>query len=563
MKILLSTVMFRDRPRRNLRKEVRSLTTLPVFVQDSEPSQDQGVTNSSDSYIDTKMGKNNRVDTTVLEDMGENGSFDEIEVMVETIGDELNQITKLNTVRVLLFVVVNKDWPLHQLDVKDTLLDGDLEEEVCQELGLTVDDIMLFGDDTVEIIRLKKKMGDEFEIKGLGNLKYFLGMEVAISKEGISVSQRKQTFDLLAEIVNRIPQYLKTTLGKGLMFTKTNRRSIEVYTNSDWVGCVDRKSISGYCTFVWGNLVTVLKLSIGIVNNLVRHDRTKHSEIDRHFVKERLDNGSIRIPYVPYILSNQQTLCNEMGPVVSFNLRQPDGSWVGHREVEKLASLSGIQLRTGCFCNPGACAKYLGLSHSDLASNIAAGHVCWDDCDIINGKPTGAVRVSLGYMSTYEDVKGNANKIKEFRRISLFTSVYKIFAKVLVDRLREKQQRNSRKQFKRNPDQTNCRATVAAVAVVATAMDTVMEKLVQQLQKLLIYIVGPPLPPSVQPSGQDLSHAPPLFGSWPMCCHHFVSAPIPISSTRRQLSNAHTLPVICSPSCRQCPPIMDIHHKNY
>lgn len=32
--------------------------------------------------------------------------------------------------------------------------------------------------------------------------------------------------------------------------------------------------------------------------------------------------------------------------------------------------------------------------------------------------------------------KGNANKIKEFRRISLFTSVYKIFAKVLVDRLR-------------------------------------------------------------------------------------------------------------------------------
>ncbi|XP_008456317.2 molybdenum cofactor sulfurase isoform X3 [Cucumis melo] len=102
---------------------------------------------------------------------------------------------------------------------------------------------------------------------------------------------------------------------------------------------------------------------------------------------------------------SSKTLCNEMGPVVSFNLRQPDGSWVGHREVEKLASLSGIQLRTGCFCNPGACAKYLGLSHSDLATNIAAGHVCWDDCDIINGKPTGAVRVSLGYMSTYEDIK--------------------------------------------------------------------------------------------------------------------------------------------------------------
>lgn len=74
---------------------------MPVFVQDSEPSQDQGVTNSSDSYIDTKMGKNNRVDTTVLEDMGENGSFDEIEVMVETIGDELNQITKVTLMRMI------------------------------------------------------------------------------------------------------------------------------------------------------------------------------------------------------------------------------------------------------------------------------------------------------------------------------------------------------------------------------------------------------------------------------------------------------------------------------
>nr|XP_023926826.1 molybdenum cofactor sulfurase-like [Quercus suber] len=98
-------------------------------------------------------------------------------------------------------------------------------------------------------------------------------------------------------------------------------------------------------------------------------------------------------------------LCREWGPIVSFNLKRPDGSWFGYREVEKLSSLSGIQLRTGCFCNPGACAKYLGLSHLDLRSNMEAGHVCWDDYDILNGKPTGAVRVSFGYMSSYEDAK--------------------------------------------------------------------------------------------------------------------------------------------------------------
>ena len=62
-----------------------------------------------------------------------------------------------------------------------------------------VDDIVLYGDDFDEIIQLKKKMGLEFEIKGLRNLKYFLRIEIARSREGILVSQRKYTIDLLAE----------------------------------------------------------------------------------------------------------------------------------------------------------------------------------------------------------------------------------------------------------------------------------------------------------------------------------------------------------------------------
>ncbi|XP_030494154.2 molybdenum cofactor sulfurase isoform X2 [Cannabis sativa] len=114
-----------------------------------------------------------------------------------------------------------------------------------------------------------------------------------------------------------------------------------------------------------------------------------------------------------YGTSASKVLHHELGPIISFNLKRPDGSWYGYREVEKLASLSGIQLRTGCFCNPGACAKYLGLSHTDLLSNIEAGHVCWDDYDIVHGKPTGAVRVSFGYMSTYEDAKKFVDFIKD------------------------------------------------------------------------------------------------------------------------------------------------------
>jgi len=62
-----------------------------------------------------------------------------------------------------------------------------------------VDDIILTGDDSEEILRLKRVMATEFEIKDLGTLKYFLGMEVARSKEGIVISQRKYILDLLNE----------------------------------------------------------------------------------------------------------------------------------------------------------------------------------------------------------------------------------------------------------------------------------------------------------------------------------------------------------------------------
>ena len=68
------------------------------------------------------------------------------------------------------------------------------------------------------------------------------------------------------EAINRILRYLKTTLGKWLMFRKIDRRAIEAYTDFDWVrSVVDRKSTSGYCTFVWGNLVTWKSKKQGVV----------------------------------------------------------------------------------------------------------------------------------------------------------------------------------------------------------------------------------------------------------------------------------------------------------
>ena len=62
-----------------------------------------------------------------------------------------------------------------------------------------VDDMILTGDDLVEMRRVKEQLALEFEIKDLGNLRYFLGIEVARDKRGIYVSRRKYVIDLLKE----------------------------------------------------------------------------------------------------------------------------------------------------------------------------------------------------------------------------------------------------------------------------------------------------------------------------------------------------------------------------
>uniref|UniRef100_A0A1B6ED13 MOSC domain-containing protein n=1 Tax=Clastoptera arizonana TaxID=38151 RepID=A0A1B6ED13_9HEMI len=92
------------------------------------------------------------------------------------------------------------------------------------------------------------------------------------------------------------------------------------------------------------------------------------------------------------------------GGIVNFNILRSDGSYIGYTEVINLASLHNISLRTGCFCNPGACLRHLGLSEDQYYDYYKAGHVCGDNRDLINGRPTGSVRVSFSYYTTYKNL---------------------------------------------------------------------------------------------------------------------------------------------------------------
>ncbi|XP_062099782.1 uncharacterized mitochondrial protein AtMg00810-like [Humulus lupulus] len=139
--------------------------------------------------------------------------------------------------------------------------------------------MILTGDDYGEQERFKGLLAQEFEVKDLGPMKYFLGMEVARTKQEIVVPQ--YVLDLLKEtgmsnckpvttpfepkvsqymhnpfkehleVVYRILRYLKKTPENGLLFKKNEERGDETFTDADWAGSIeDRRSTTGYCNKV-------------------------------------------------------------------------------------------------------------------------------------------------------------------------------------------------------------------------------------------------------------------------------------------------------------------------
>lgn len=151
-------------------------------------------------------------------------------------------------------------------------------------------------------------------------------------------------------LIKRILRYVQGTADFGLHLTRSSCDSLVAYSDADWAGCPDtRKSTSGYCVFLGDNLLswsskrqpTVSRSSAeaeyrGVANavaetcwlrqlmaelhcplktativycdnissvylssNPVQHQRTKHVEIDLHFVRERVALGDVRVLHVP------------------------------------------------------------------------------------------------------------------------------------------------------------------------------------------------------------------------------------------------------------------------
>ncbi|XP_038593086.1 molybdenum cofactor sulfurase isoform X1 [Micropterus salmoides] len=118
-------------------------------------------------------------------------------------------------------------------------------------------------------------------------------------------------------------------------------------------------------------------------------------------------------PVAQIYIEGQFESPSTQGAILNFNLMDSHGQIIGYSQVDRMASLCNIHVRTGCFCNTGACQSLLGITNQQMRRNLQAGHVCGDSIDLVDGQPTGSVRVSFGYMSTFEDCQKFLNFVAE------------------------------------------------------------------------------------------------------------------------------------------------------
>ncbi|GKA92280.1 retrovirus-related pol polyprotein from transposon TNT 1-94 [Tanacetum coccineum] len=245
-------------------------------------------------------------------------------------------VARMEAIRIFLAFATYMNFKVYQMDVKSIFLNGKLKEEVyvkqppgfeSSEFSDYVYDI-IFGSTSYKLCKqFDKLMRKKFEMSMMGELTYFLGLQIKQDDKGISIFQEQYTRNLLKryEISNSsfmktpmvfLPlnqlRYMKGTPTLGLYYPKCLGFDLKGY--SDYAGCnMDRKSTSGACQILWMKsqlsdydihykMVPIFcdnTSAIAISNNPVLHSRTKHIDIRYHFIRDHILKGDIELHFIP------------------------------------------------------------------------------------------------------------------------------------------------------------------------------------------------------------------------------------------------------------------------
>ncbi|XP_057246849.1 retrovirus-related Pol polyprotein from transposon RE1 [Beta vulgaris subsp. vulgaris] len=270
-------------------------------------------------------------------------------------------VAKFASVRILIALATALSWPLHQLDINNAFLHGHLDEEVylkppkgfqggkegqvCRlkkslyglkqasrqwNIELTqhflahgytqskrdysmftkkhsgkqtiilvyVDDLLISGDDDVEIQKIKDSLDSAFTIKDLGAIRYFLGIELFVTQTGEAVLSvlglSLATVFSWETLVSWKTKKQKTvskssTEAEYRCMSQTTSEIVWVHGLLEDLSFFIPQPIDLFCDNKSAN---------HLAYNPIFHERTKHLKVDCHYVREHIQYGFLKVLHI-------------------------------------------------------------------------------------------------------------------------------------------------------------------------------------------------------------------------------------------------------------------------
>ncbi|GJY73315.1 putative ribonuclease H-like domain-containing protein [Tanacetum coccineum] len=185
-------------------------------------------------------------------------------------------------------------WQKAMMDVKDDIIFGSTKKSLCTDF--------------------KQIMHKRFQMSSMGELTFFLGLQVKQKEDGIFISQDKYVGEILKKFGFSSIRTANTPMETNKALTKDeDGKDVDIHLYSDYAGAsLDRKSTTGGCQFLGSRLISwQCKKQTVVANstteaeyiaashccgqNPVYHSKTKHIEIRHHFIRDSYEKKLIEM----------------------------------------------------------------------------------------------------------------------------------------------------------------------------------------------------------------------------------------------------------------------------